>query len=115
MSAWLSIGALLLAKCARKARVHHIDALTDDAGLALALGLTALPKATHLGSYFYRVRRDSNQACCPASASSKRCADAGWPPAPRGSTALVEQPPATPPLPTPIDSTPSTKDLNSTT
>jgi hypothetical protein len=62
LSAWQSIGTLLLAKCARKARVHHIDALTDDAGLALALGLTALPKATHLGSYSYRIRRDSNQA-----------------------------------------------------
>ena len=51
----------LLAKCARRARVHLIDALSDDAGLALALGLTALPKATHLGSS-YRVRRESNQA-----------------------------------------------------
>ena len=62
LSAWQSIGTLLLAKCARKARVHHIDALTDDTGLALALGLTALPKATHLGSYSYRIRRESNQA-----------------------------------------------------
>jgi hypothetical protein len=32
------IGTLLLAKCARKARVHRIDGLTDDTGLALALG-----------------------------------------------------------------------------
>jgi hypothetical protein len=61
ISAWQSIGTLLLAKCARKARTHHIDALTDDAGLALMLGLTALPKATHLGSYSYRVRREANQ------------------------------------------------------
>jgi len=60
ISAWQSMGTLLLAKCARKARTHHIDALTDDAGLALMLGLTALPKATHLGSYSYRVRRESN-------------------------------------------------------
>ena len=60
ISAWQSVGTLLLAKCARKARIHHIDALTDDAGLALTLGLTALPKATHLGSYSYRVRRESN-------------------------------------------------------
>jgi hypothetical protein len=60
ISAWQSIGTLLLAKCARKARTHHIDALTDDAGLALMLGLTALPKATHLGSYSYRVRREAN-------------------------------------------------------
>jgi hypothetical protein len=56
------VGTLLLAKCARKARIHHIDALVDDAGLALALGLTALPKATHLGSYSYRVRSESNKA-----------------------------------------------------
>jgi hypothetical protein len=62
ISAWQSVGTLLLAKCARKTRIHHIDALTDDAGLALALGLTALPKATHLGSYSYRVRSQSNKA-----------------------------------------------------
>jgi hypothetical protein len=61
ISAWQSVGTLLLAKCARKARIHHIDALCDDAGLAVALNLTALPKATHLGSYSYRVRRESNQ------------------------------------------------------
>jgi hypothetical protein len=60
LSAWQSIGALLLAKCARRPRVHHIGSLTDDAGLAFALGLSALPKATHLGSYSYRVRRQSN-------------------------------------------------------
>ncbi len=61
LSAWQSVGSLLLAKCARKARVHHIGSLTDDAGLAFALGLTALPKATHLGTYSWRVRRDSSQ------------------------------------------------------
>ena len=56
ITAWQSIGTLLLAKCARRHRAHHIDALTDDAALAHALGLTALPKATHVGSYSYRVR-----------------------------------------------------------
>jgi len=61
ITAWQSIGTLLLAKCARRHRAHHIDALTDDAGLAHTLGLTALPKATHAGSYSYRVRRQSNQ------------------------------------------------------
>jgi hypothetical protein len=61
LSAWQSTATLLWAKCARRARIHHIDALTDDTGLALALGLTALPKATHLGSYSYRARRESNQ------------------------------------------------------
>jgi transposase len=61
LSSWHSLGALLLAKCARKARVSHTDALSDDAGLGLLLGLTALPKATHLSSYSYRVRRQSNE------------------------------------------------------
>src|SRR5574340_9804 len=61
LSAWHSIGALLLAKCARNPRPSHVTALTDDPGLALGLGLTALPKTTHLTSYSYRVRRASNQ------------------------------------------------------
>lgn len=61
LSAWQSIATLLLAKCARRARTHHLGALVDDLGLAAALGLTALPKTTHLGSYSYRVRRESNQ------------------------------------------------------
>ena len=61
ITAWQSIGTLLLAKCARAARAHHIDALTDDAGLTFALQLTALPKATHAGSYSYRVPRETNQ------------------------------------------------------
>jgi transposase len=61
LSSWQSVGTLLLAKCARKARVHHIGSLTDDAGLAFTLGLTSLPKATHLGTYSWRVRRESNR------------------------------------------------------
>lgn len=61
ISAWQSFGTLLLAKCARAPRTHHIDALTDDTGLAFTLGLTALPKATHAGSYSYRVPRETNQ------------------------------------------------------
>src|ERR1700694_3989234 len=61
LSAWLSLETLLLAKCARKPRVSHTDALADDEGLGLLLGLTALPKATHLTSYSYRVRRASNE------------------------------------------------------
>jgi hypothetical protein len=60
LDAWQSIGTLLLAKCARRPRVHHIGSLTDDVGLAFTLGLAALPKATHLGTYSYRVRRQSN-------------------------------------------------------
>ena len=61
LSAWHSLAALLLSKCARVARVSHTDALSDDRGLGLALGLTALPKATHLSSYSYRVRRTHNE------------------------------------------------------
>jgi transposase len=61
LTAWQSIGTLLLAKCARRARIHHIGSLTDDAGLAFTLGLTALPKATHLGTYSWRVGRDANR------------------------------------------------------
>jgi transposase len=61
LSAWHSLGTLLLAKCARKPRVSHTHALADDDALGLLLGLTALPKATHLTSYSYRVRRHSNE------------------------------------------------------
>jgi transposase len=61
LSAWHSLGALLLAKCARKPRVSHTHALADDEGLGLLLGLTSLPKATHLTSYSYRTRRASNE------------------------------------------------------
>jgi transposase len=61
LSAWHSLGALLLAKCARKPRVSHTHALADDDALGLLLGLTALPKATHLTSYSYRARRASNE------------------------------------------------------
>ena len=50
LSAWQSIGTLLLAKCARRPRIHHVGSLTDDTGLAFTLGLSALPKATHLGT-----------------------------------------------------------------
>lgn len=61
LTAWQSIGSLLLTKCARKARIHHVGSLTDDAAVAFTLGLSALPKATHLGTYSWRVRRDCNQ------------------------------------------------------
>jgi hypothetical protein len=61
LSAWHSLAALLLAKCARVARASHSDILSDDPGLGLMLGLTALPKATHLSSYSYRVRRAHNE------------------------------------------------------
>src|SRR5438874_6997916 len=60
LSSWQSAGPLLLAQCARRPRVHHAGSLTDDEGLAFTLGLTSLPKATHLGTYSWRVRRESN-------------------------------------------------------
>jgi len=62
LSAWQSAGGLLLAKCARKARVHHVGSLTDDEGLAFTLGLTALPKAAHPGTCSWRVRRESSRS-----------------------------------------------------
>jgi transposase len=62
LTSWQSIGTLLLAKCARKPRVSHAGTLADDAGLAFILGLTALPKTTHLGTYSWRIRRDSNRS-----------------------------------------------------
>ncbi len=61
LSAWHSLATLLLAKCARTPRVSHTHALSDDDALGLLLGLTSLPKATHLTSYSYRVRRSSNE------------------------------------------------------
>jgi hypothetical protein len=61
LSAWHSLGTLLLAAATRVGRAHHIDRITDDAGLAFFLGLTALPKATHLATYAYRVRRAASQ------------------------------------------------------
>jgi transposase len=72
LNAWQPIGTLLLAKCARRARVHHIGSLTDDAGRAFTLGLTALPKATHLGTYSWRVRRDSSHKLLAGLAAAPR-------------------------------------------
>jgi transposase len=62
LSRWHSLGSLLLLKLARRARTSHADQLASDPGLGLSLGLTALPKATHLTSYSYRVRREANEA-----------------------------------------------------
>ncbi len=91
LSSWQSIGTLLLAKCARKPRVSHAGTLADDAGLAFALGLTALPKTTHLGTYSWRIRREANRSSpptrsstsCPAAASAgSPCASAARPSSP---------------------------------
>jgi len=72
LGAWHSVGALLLAKCARVARASHTDVLADDPGLGLMLGLSALPKATHLSSYSYRVRRAANEALLAATVGRLR-------------------------------------------
>src|SRR5665647_1704837 len=60
LSSLHSLGSLLMLKCSRRGRVANAFPLGADPGLGLALGLTALPKATHLTSYSYRVRRASN-------------------------------------------------------
>jgi transposase len=62
LSAFHSLGSLLLLKCSRRGRASNAFPLGGDAGLGLLLGLVALPKATHLTSYSYRVRRSSNVA-----------------------------------------------------
>ncbi|MCA1700463.1 MAG: hypothetical protein LC790_16815 [Actinobacteria bacterium] len=72
LSAWHSLGTLLLHKCARTPRASHAHALADDPGLALLMGLTALPKATHLTSYSYRVRRSSSERLLAAVTSRLR-------------------------------------------
>jgi transposase len=72
LSAWHSLGSLLLAKCARTPRVSHTHALSDDPGLGLLLGLTALPKQTHLTSYSYRARREANERLLAAVAARLR-------------------------------------------
>lgn len=61
LSSWHSMGSLLLTKLARYGRISHVEALGADPGIGLLLGLVALPKATHLGSYSHRVRRSVNE------------------------------------------------------
>ena len=75
LSSLHSIGSLLLLKASRRGRVANAFPLGADAGLGLALGLVALPKATHLTSYSYRVRRTSNVALLEALA--RRCRHVG--------------------------------------
>jgi transposase len=70
LSCWQSVGSLLLAKAARATRVDHLDRLTDDAGLALALGLTALPGAAQLGSYYDLVDPESHRQLLAGVASA---------------------------------------------
>jgi hypothetical protein len=60
LSSFHSLASLLLLKCSRRGRAANAFPLGADPGLGLAAGLVALPKATHLTSYSYRVRRSSN-------------------------------------------------------
>ena len=60
LSSFHSLASLLLLKCSRRGRAANAFPLGADPGLGIALGLSALPKATHLTSYSYRVRRASN-------------------------------------------------------
>jgi transposase len=62
LSSFHSLASLLLMKCSRRGRTANAFPLGADPGLGLALGLAAVPKATHLTSYSYRVRRSSNLA-----------------------------------------------------
>ncbi|MGH9063665.1 MAG: hypothetical protein ACRD0L_06805 [Acidimicrobiales bacterium] len=72
LSAFASVASLLLVKCSRRGRAANAFPLGADPGLGLALGLTAIPKATHLTSYSYRVRRSSNVALLEALARRAR-------------------------------------------
>jgi transposase len=72
LSSWHSLSSLLITKLLRRSRVSHVEDLAPDLALGLASGLTAIPKATHLTSYSYRVRRTSNQALLAAIAGRMR-------------------------------------------
>jgi len=75
LSSFHSLASLLLLKTSRKTRAANAFALGADPGLGLAVGLTAIPKATHLTSFSYRVQRSSNVALLEALA--RRCREIG--------------------------------------
>ncbi|MGH9004343.1 MAG: hypothetical protein ACRDYV_14560, partial [Acidimicrobiia bacterium] len=75
LSSFHSLGSLLLLKCSRRGRAANAFPLGADPGLGLALGLVALPKATHLTSYSYRVRRSCNVALLEG--LGRRCRQVG--------------------------------------
>jgi hypothetical protein len=62
LSAFHSLSSLLMLKSSRRGRAANAFPLGADPGLGLAVGLVAMPKATYLTSYSYRVRRSSNVA-----------------------------------------------------
>ena len=75
LSSFHSLGSLLLLKSSRRGRAANAFPLGADPGLGIALGLVAIPKATHLTSYSYRVRRRSNVALLEGLA--RRCTQIG--------------------------------------
>ncbi|MGH9030363.1 MAG: hypothetical protein ACRDV4_12215, partial [Acidimicrobiales bacterium] len=75
LSSLHSIGSLALLKCSRRGRAANAFPLGADPGLGLLLGLSAVPKATHLTSYSYRVKRSANLAFLEA--LSRRCQTLG--------------------------------------
>ncbi|MGH9224981.1 MAG: hypothetical protein ACRD2W_14670 [Acidimicrobiales bacterium] len=75
LSSFHSLASLLLLKCSRRGRAANAFPLGADPGLGLAAGLVALPKATHLTSYSYRVRRSSNVALLEG--LGRRCRQVG--------------------------------------
>jgi transposase len=75
LSSFHSFSSLLLLKASRRGRAANAFPLGADGGLGLAVGLVALPKATHLTSYSYRVRRSSNVALLEG--LSRRCRTIG--------------------------------------
>ena len=75
LSSFHSLASLLLLKASRRGRAANAFPLGADPGLGLMLGLVALPKATHLTSYSYRVARSSNVALLEA--MSRRCLEVG--------------------------------------
>jgi transposase len=75
LSSFHSLASLLLLKCSRRGRVANAFPLGADPGLGLLPGLSAVPKATHLTSYSYRVKRSSNVALLEGLA--RRCQEVG--------------------------------------
>ena len=75
LSSFHSLGSLLLLKASRRGRAANAFPLGADGGLGLALGLVAIPKATHLTSYSYRVRRSSNVTLLEG--LGRRCREVG--------------------------------------
>jgi len=75
LSSFHSLASLLLVKASRRGRAANAFPLGADPGLGLAAGLQALPKATHLTAYSYRVRRSSNVALLEG--LGRRCRQVG--------------------------------------